>query len=343
MDTIRFKIEAFDYSDASYEACVNISNLQFPLYPDAADRWKLGDKNRDPKQYHKRLVVRDESDDQIVAVGSVANVHWGYHPRKYSLDVIVHPDYEQQGIGKGLYNALRQDVAATKPISFESYTDSDKSRGVRFLEDRRYELKTREYSSRLKLDAFDPTPFQSYLDKVLASGVEFINHNQLRERFPEDWLRRLYDAVSEMEKDIPYHEKPEPTPFELWKKRHLEHPNRIPEMFLLGLDGDNIVGVTMLFSSGATKDTLFTGLTAVKRSHRRRGLAMAMKLVNLAYAKANCRNDAGDAAPAVMTENEENNPMYTINERLGFLRQPDFLAYKLLLVEDEAAEIAKDG
>lgn len=342
MDTTRFRIEEFDYSDASYTECVEIMNLQYELYADSIDSWKRSDKNRDPKRYFKRLVVRDVQRDKFVAVGAVTNVHWGFHPRKYALDVLVHPHCEGQGIGKSLYNALRDDVAATNPISFESDTASHKQRGIRFLEDRGYELKTREYSSRLELDDFDPTPFQSYLDGVLDSGITLINHNELRERFPDDWLRRLYEAATEMEKDIPYHEKPEPTPFEIWEKRHLDHANRIPEMFLMAMDEVEIVGVTMLFKSGVSRETLYTGLTAVKRPYRRRGLAMALKLANLSYAKANFRTEAGNA-PAVMTENEENNPMFKINERLGFVRQPDWLIYKLLLVEDEQAEIEKDA
>ncbi len=341
MDTKQFKIEEFDYTDASYADCVEINNLHFELYPDTVDDWKRWDKVRDPKRYFKRIAMRDTQRQKLVAVGAVGNVHWGYHPRKYFVDLTVHPEYEGQGVGKSLYHALRADVEATKPISFESHTASHKPRGIRFLEDRNYELKTREYASRLELDRFDPTPFQAYLERVQASKIEFINHDELQRRFPDDWLRRLYEADSEMAMDIPYHEKPEPDPYEIWKKRHEDRPNHIPETYLLAMDGDEIAGLTVLRKSGATTDTLFTGFTAVKRPYRRRGLAMALKVANLSYAKANFRTEAGNA-PAVMTENEENNPMYTINERLGFVRQPDWLVYKLLLVEDEQAEMNKD-
>ncbi len=341
MDTERFKIEEFDYSDASYTDCVEVNNLQFELYPDTIDDWKRWDQHRDPKRYYKRFVMRDAQSDKLIAVGSVGNVHWGFHPRKYAIDIMVHPTYEGNGIGKMLYRALQDDVRATSPISFEAHTASHKPRGIRFLKDRSYELKTREYASRLELDTFDPTLFQSYLDGIRASELAIINHDELRRRFPDDWTRRLYDADVEMSQDIPYHETPTPDPFDVWEKRHLNHQNRVPETYLLAMDGDEIAGVTILFKSGATAETLFTGLTAVKRPYRRRGLAMALKVANLSYAKENFRTKAGKA-PAVMTENEENNPMYTINERLGFVRQPDWLVYKLVLVEDEQAEMNKD-
>lgn len=340
MDTQRFKIEEFDYSDISYCDSVAINNLQYELYPDTPDEWKRWDRNRNPSRYYKRMAVRDTQQDKLIAVGAVGNVNWGFHRRKYFIDTMVHPMFEDQGIGKALYNALRDDVADTDPISFEAHTASHKARGIRFLEDRNFELKTREYASRLELETFDPKPFQAYLDRVAESEIEFINHDELKGRFPDDWLRRLYDADSEMAMDIPYHEKPEPMPFDLWVKKQENRPNHVPETFLLAMDGDEIVGLTVLRTSGATKDRLFTGFTAVKRPYRRRGLAMAMKLANLSYAKANFRTDEGKP-PCVMTENEENNPMYTINERLGFVRQPDWLAYKLLLVEDEQAEMQK--
>jgi hypothetical protein len=71
---------------------------------------------------------------------------------------------------------------------------------------------------------------------------------------------------------------------------------------------------------------LYNGLTAVKRTHRRRGIATALKVRSLDYAKANYRQPDG-SYPRVVTTNESNNPMYLLNAMLGYKPQPDYLKY----------------
>ena len=63
-------------------------------------------------------------------------------------------------------------------------------------------------------------------------------------------------------------------------------------------------------------ERLRNGITGVKREHRRKGLALALKLRGIEYAQA-CNIER------IWTTNESNNrPILTINERLGFIKQP---------------------
>jgi len=68
----------------------------------------------------------------------------------------------------------------------------------------------------------------------------------------------------------------------------------------------------------------------VLRSHRRRGLATALKVHAITWAQSL-------GAKTIATDNEQNNPMYQLNVRLGFKAQfywVDFM--KHLKAEDEA-------
>lgn len=57
--------------------------------------------------------------------------------------------------------------------------------------------------------------------------------------------------------------------------------------------------------------TMPTGLTGIVRSHCRRGLATLLKTHAIRYAKE-------QGIQSIRTGNEENNPMYTLNRKLGF-------------------------
>ena len=325
-DNERLRIELFDGSDASYEATAALETVTYPEYPVTADELKRGDAKRNPKHYRQRYVGRDVT-GEIVAVGRAQHNRSAFHPQKFWLDLFVSPEKQGLGFGRTLHDHIVNSLAPFAPISVEGGTRSDKPRGIRFLEDRGYKLATREYTSRLDLNQFEPAQFARHIDRCKAAGVELLDHNEMCARFPDTWQRKLYDSNCAIHQDVPWHEPLTAPPFDSWIDRHLSDENRINEGYLVAVDGDEFVGVTMLFSSKATPDLLFTGMTGVARSHRRKGVAVALKCRSLGWAKANLKNSVG-AAPSVMTENEENNPMYTINERMGFVRQPDFLMYK---------------
>ena len=75
-----------------------------------------------------------------------------------------------------------------------------------------------------------------------------------------------------------------------------------------------------LWINPANHKKLETGLTGVLRSHRRKGLALAMKLHVIRFAQE-------FGAEVIETENEENNPMYNINMLLGFQPRPAWLDF----------------
>lgn len=318
-------IDAFDYSDADYDNAVRIDNRCAPLYPSTSADWKRWDRNRIPEHLFERFVARNADSGEMVGYGFYMHRSWAFHPRKFYFGVYVDPAWQGQGIGRKMYQHACDALAPHAPISFDTDTRSDRRRAMRFLADRGFEIKTREHSSRLELAEFNPDNWAEIVRAVDASGIVVRNLAELRRDDPA-FARKLYEIDSEIDEDIPYHATLTPPPYDVWLKRFEDSPNRVEEAYLVALDGDRYVGVTMLMTNQATDAVLYTGLTGVRRTHRRRGIATALKVRALAYAKANCRTADG-AIPYVMTENEENNPMFQINVTLGFKQLPDWLSY----------------
>ena len=94
----------------------------------------------------------------------------------------------------------------------------------------------------------------------------------------------------------------------------------LPPGYFVAVDGDEYVGTSNLWLS-PEPDVLRTGLTAVRRAYRRRGIAFALKVRSLEFAKAH-------GYKRVQTENELNNRgMLAINDELGFVRNPAWVHY----------------
>ena len=100
-------------------------------------------------------------------------------------------------------------------------------------------------------------------------------------------------------------------PYEEW----LERETRADGPALVALDGDRVVGYARLCQTGLPH-RLEHGLTAVRRSHRRRGLGSALKQAQIKW--------AADSGYRELTSEmvEGNAPMRALNERLGYRQLP---------------------
>lgn len=300
-----------------FPGIVAVLNAANPDYPVTVDEYLHQEDTRDPTCLQARFVA--EKDNRIVGYAMYGQWMSMYHPRKFFVEVTVHPELQGQRIGARLYDRLLEELRQHRPLAIRvGGVREDMARGLRFLADRGFREEMRFWESRLDLPSFDPAPYQGVEEKVRAQGIEIRTLRELQA--DEAWERKLFDMVVEIERDVPQPEAYTPSSFEHFVASHLTSPDLLPDGWFVALEGGTFVGESNLWRSQAMPDVQ-VGLTGVRRAYRRRGIALALKIRAITWAKA-------QGYPVMRTGNESNNrPMLAINERLGFVKQPAWISF----------------
>jgi GNAT superfamily N-acetyltransferase len=129
-------------------------------------------------------------------------------------------------------------------------------------------------------------------------------------------LEGAYEAVAVEA----YSDMPLPGSYRLTREKWLEEERAgVADASFVALDGDDVVGYAGMQGDGEH------GLTAVRRSHRRRGIATHLKRRQLAWA-------AQAGVPELVTFTQgRNSTMQRLNQRLGYVPQPAWLKLKATL------------
>jgi GNAT superfamily N-acetyltransferase len=134
-------------------------------------------------------------------------------------------------------------------------------------------------------------------------------------------MAKLYDLSLAVREDVPIPpgEVRQPAVYERWLEFH-QHPTLMQEAYFIAVADGVHIGTSNLWHS-PEPDMIRTGLTAVRREYRRRGIAMGLKVRALSFAKElGFRRSVTDNASI-------NLPMLAINDRLGFVRNPIWVHY----------------
>ena len=177
--------------------------------------------------------------------------------------------------------------------------------------------------SQLDVTDFDFTPFSGAKERAKRHGIEIWRLTELREADPK-WQEKLWESEWEIDQDVP---SPDPftrQPIEEYVKR-FTRPNFTADGWFIAVDSTQesrpYVGMSTIWPSSANKEKVYVGLTGTLRSHRRKGIATALKLLTFKFTQS-------IGARFIETDNEENNPMYDLNMKLGFEPLPAWVDFE---------------
>ncbi|MGK0619680.1 GNAT family N-acetyltransferase [Meiothermus cerbereus] len=310
------------FADRDYPAVVEVLKA---AWPDEAHS-EAGLREHDdhaPQIRWGRFVA--EVEGQVVGVGDYTQFEGMYHPQKFGVWVTVKPTFRSQGIGKALYRQVLSALEPHHPISILSSTREDQPHALAWLGKLGFVEKMRYWESRLDVQRFDFAPWAGRMEAVEAAGFALKSLQELEA--DKEHRQKLYDLWLEARLDVPRPEEISEVSFEDYCKWVFESRYYLPEGHFVAIDkttGQYVALSTLWKTDG---DYLQTGLTGTRRAYRRKGLALALKLKGIRFAKAY-------GAKEIRTGNETGNrAMLSINEALGFVKQPAWIDYVLTLQE----------
>ena len=302
---------------------VDVHNRVYPGRATTVKALAESERARDPKYRHRRWVAVQGS--RVVGYAAYGQPVYGYHPNKFAVDVAVLPEYRRRGIGAALYDQLVAGLAALQPQILRADAYGDLPEGVQFLEQRGFWEVFCETPMHLQVDTFDATPYAGLEERLRALGIHVRTLSDLAGDADRD--RQAYDLYWEVTEDVPREGELNVMPFREWAKWTLKDPLVPHDGYLISVCGDEYVGLAE-FGTTPGSDVLQGGLVGVKRAFRRKGVALAMHVRAIAYARAH-----GYARIATSTA-AANVGMRALYERLGFVRQPDWIQMEKVCVAD---------
>jgi len=312
------RVEIRDFEPKDYPRIVEISNLLYPPHKWTVDEARYEDDHFDKKYFLRRWVADDPGTREVVAVAELSHMPWSFHPQKFWMDLEVHPDWQRRGIGQAMYDATAEELCAKDAIVVRSSARESMAHGVRWLEKRGFVEKMRNWESHLDVATVDAAKFA---DKAnVPEGVEIVTLKGERAKNP-GCLRGIFDMVNEIGPDIPNPDVYTASTYEMFLSG-IENPDALHDAYFLAKAGDRYVGISNLWRSEGSPDVLYQGLTGVVREHRGRGLAWALKMRTIAYAR-----DHGFRQIRTWN-NTMNRPILNINEALGFVKQPVWITFQ---------------
>ena len=310
-----------------YEQLIAIQKAIDPDEGGNVDGWRFRDENwRHDRYFLERYVVAG-LDGQIVGWSQVFHMPWQFHPEKYQLSLDVHPEHQRKGIGSALYEHLLAIVRARCGKALRTDTQETRTAAVEFLARRGFEEIQRFWESRLDVAAFDFAPFSAADARAEREGItittladELAAHGE-----SEEMLKAMFEMETEAFLDVPFADPATPGHFDEWRKDVLESPNGLKDAYFLAKHGEKYAGVSNLHKNPEHPGVIFQGFTGVARAYRGKGVAMALKLQTVTYARAN------DYREIRTGNNTRNRPMLRINEAMGFAKQPVWIEYERAL------------
>ncbi len=310
------------YCETDYEAFVLIDTAtQSRAFWSEADWHPIHPPCAETPDARRSVVVHTPS-GQIVGYGAVLLAE------QSNLDVMVHPAWQRRGVGRLLWERMRQDLSAFGAVAVSPWVRAENTPALLWLEALGFAHVHKDGPVQIAPDAVDLSPFTAVAARLTAQGIAVTT--LATERAP-GYLSKLHALRQEVEQDVPGYSPSAQTSYAQFVQE-LAQPGMSPEGIFIAKHGEQYIGLSMLGRKVSESDLRFGGpnslsqhLTGVRRAYRRRGVALALKTHAIAYAQQHGYRR--------ILSNSDNPAMRALNWKLGFRTVP-WLIYSHSLRRD---------
>jgi GNAT superfamily N-acetyltransferase len=312
-------IRPFEPSESEYEAIARIGNEIFPEYLYSASQIRFEDEAFDTKKYaFARHVALDARRGEILGYAEYNHIPMAFHPQKFWIWIAVSLAAQKQGIGSALYEHILGELRSRGASTLKTQARETMMPTLRFLQQRGYVEDMRSWESRLYLKNFDWRKFDP--ETECANTIEISTLAQEKLDDP-NWLDKAYRLHTACMADVPSTDAYTKPSLDFYVRRQIENPDALLDGYFIAKEGTNWIGESFLRKNPEQPKVLYQGLTGVLREHRRKGVAMALKLKTISYAQEH-------GYDVIKTWNATvNEGMLGINVKLGFVRQPAWINF----------------
>jgi mycothiol synthase len=302
------------FTPNDYPAIVSITNTIFPRSPITIESRMSADQPSDPQCKRGRWVAIH--DEELIGFGAFSQPMFDYAPHKFYINVLVLPEFQRRGIGAALYDRVIAELQPYDPQILRADCYSDLPHGVRFTEKRGFTEVFRETPLRFDVSNSgharqDEVESRLRSERIFVTTLDELSGDPQRNR-------KVYDLYWEVTRDVPTEGEITQMPFENWVGWTIDDPSVPHDGYFIAVHDDEYIGLSE-FSVAPDGVVLQGGLVGVRRSYRNRGIARAMQLRGIAYARAH-------GLLAITTSTSVTNySMAAVYGRLGFIHLVDWL------------------
>ena len=318
-------VRPYRATKAELSAVVHVRNANWPDSPVTVSQQQQTDAERDPSHFFSRLV--GELDGRIIIVGECGATAWLEEPDQFFWHYNIQPESAGQGHEEAMHAALMARLARQNPRRFYVGMRDDKTDQRRFIEERGYQQVEVEQTSALDTSCFAADDFSAVIAATTAGDIKISDLGKLQSTDPH-WAPKLWALQWSVRRDIPRAGQAIREPFARFYARVTDPTRHNPALHFVAVgpgETDIIgpyIGMTRLSIDSVNPTVAHTNLTGIVDGYRRRGLATALKVHAINAARAL-------GVRRIETMNHADNPMCTLNRRLGFVPGPAWRYYVL--------------
>ncbi len=289
-----------------YEGSAALISDVCPDRSEDAEEWRRDDEGASDRPVRRYVAAADDG-QALIGYAASRHVRLG----RYGLDLAVPSAWRKRGVGSALLSRVTEDLRAAGAVTLEARALEDRPEDVAFYLGRGFVETLRMHRLRLELATADPAPFLPLLERIAGEGIEIATLVEERTH-GAGWLRRLYELENAVMPDWPTSDPSlarEPFSFEDFRRRFERH-EVIADGYFIAKLGDEYIGYSGLTVPREDPGRIDMAGTAVSPEHRRRGLATALKVRTIQYAR--------ERGYATMRTGTASAAMLAIIERLGF-------------------------